>query len=82
MEDDLGLGVPQQSGGRGLVAVVADLEPGARGDRAAMAGRQVIEHHDVVAGGKERLDGDRADIAGAAGHEDAGHAANLSGDQP
>ena len=41
------------------------------GDGRAMAGRQVVEDDDLVAGLDEALDRDRADIAGAAGHQDA-----------
>ena len=45
-------------------------------DRRAMPGRQVVEDDDLVAGGEERLDRHRADIAGAAGDQDPRHARN------
>ena len=55
------------------VAVAADHEAGARVDGGAVALAKVVEDDDVVAGGDERLDGDGADVAGAAGDEHAHH---------
>ena len=48
-------------------------------DRRAMAGRQVVEDHDLVAGLDEGRRRDRADIAGPAGHQDPRHVANHTG---
>ena len=62
---------------RGRLVRVGALAEGRPGrDRRAMPGRQVIEDDDLVAGGEERLDRHRADIAGAAGDQDPRHARN------
>ena len=61
------------------VRVGVVVERGPRRDRRAMAGRQVVEDDDLVAGLDEGRRRDRADIAGAAGHQDACHAANDTG---
>ena len=45
-------------------------------DRVAMAGDQVVEDDDAVAGALQRLGGVAADVAGAAGDE---HRARVSG---
>ena len=45
-------------------------------NRGAMAGDEIVEHHDRVAGAAQRLARVAADIAGAAGHQNA---ARISG---
>ena len=47
------------------------LSGGARGHGLAVAGDERVEDDDLVAGEDELLDGDAADVAGAAGDEDA-----------
>ena len=61
------------------VGVGVVVERGARRDRRAMAGGQVVEDDDLVAGLDEGRRRDRADIAGPAGHQDPCHAANDTG---
>ena len=63
----------------GRSRVRADVERAPAGTARAVPGRQVVEDDDLVAGGEERLDRDRADVAGAAGDEDAGHARTIRG---
>ena len=50
--------------------------PGAGGDRAGVAAREVVEHGDLVAGGEQLLGDDGADVARAAGDQEL-HAGRI-----
>ncbi len=54
------------------VAGLTDEQRHPGGERLAEAGRQVVQHHHLLAGIDERVHHVTADIAGAAGHQD-GH---------
>ena len=60
-----------------LVADVADDQLGLARHRPVEAGRQVVEHDDALAGIDQLVDHVAADVAGAAGHQNA-HVASTS----
>jgi hypothetical protein len=53
-----------------LISDVTDDERGALRDRPIETGREVVEHHDALAGIDERMNHVASDIAGAAGDQD------------
>src|SRR6266571_306200 len=48
---------------------VAAHEPGAGGNRVGVAGRQVVEHRDLMPRGQQLRGDDASDVTGTAGHE-------------
>ena len=70
MQDRVYTAAPQQSGDGGGVAVAADFERRGRRHGGAMAGREVVEDGDGVAGLQKGFHRDRSDVAGAAGNQD------------
>src|SRR5664280_2719362 len=71
VKDGVDLPAPEEPGHGLTVAVGAYLKSRALGNGGSVSGGKVVEHRDFVAGGNEGLDGDRPDITGAAGDEDA-----------
>ena len=83
MNDRLDAVLLDQMGDQGLVAAIAVDQLRLRRDRPAEAGRQVVEDDHVLAGIDQMPDHVAADIAGAAGDQDAHagtvpHAATLT----
>jgi hypothetical protein len=60
-----------QRGHARSISDVTDDERGTLRDRPIETGREVVEHHDALAGIDERMDHVASDIAGAAGNQDA-----------
>ncbi len=75
--DPLGL---EEAGQDGLIRVGALVEGRLGRDGSPVAGGQVVEDDDLIAGREQRVDRDRADIAGAAGDEDACHDRTIRAD--
>ena len=59
-----------QRGHARSISDVTDDERGALRYRPIETGREVVEHHDALAGIDERMDHVASDIAGAAGNQD------------
>ena len=53
-----------------LIAGLAEDQRHALGDRPVEAGREVVEHDDLLARRDQRIDHVAADVAGAAGDQD------------
>ncbi len=69
MDDRIDELARQHSADALAIADVRDDEPDGRIEVGAVAGREVVEHDDVVAARAERVDDVRSEEPGAAGHE-------------
>jgi hypothetical protein len=70
VQDRLGTALDQDMIDPVALRQVAHEQP-VRGHGSAMAGREIVEDPDIVAVGKQQLDGMAADIARTAGNEDS-----------
>ena len=75
MDDGLDAVLADQTNDELLVAGIADDERHALGEQPGESGREVVEHHDALAGIDEFVHHMAADIAGSAGDQDR-HARN------
>jgi len=78
MDDSLDLMLGDQGGDERLVASVTDNKRGALRYRPIETGCKIVEHHDALAGIKERVNHVASDIAGAAGDQDRHAGAFMS----